>query len=465
MGLSLLEQLETRRLFSGGKIDPVIEWNDVLIDALRADTTMPGPGWASRNGAIVHAAIFDAVNSIDGSYEPFLVDADVSKNLPLDAAVAGAGWRVLSKLYPAQQSTFDAALKKTLKRVDNGKKETKAVALGIATADTCLASRANDHSSDVVPYTVGSDPGDWQPTPPGYADAWGPGWGLVTPFTMTTGAQFRPPPAPALTSAEYTAAYNDVKSLGAKNSTTRTADQTQIGIFWGYDRGGMGTPPALYNQWIQVIAQQTHNSTVENARLFALANIAMADAGVAAWDCKFIDNLWRPITGIQKGDTDGNPDTIGDPTWEPLGAPGGGVVPNFTPPFPAYVSGHATFGAAVGEVLKDFYHTDKMKFTLTSDELPGVTRTFKTFSQAVEENGRSRIYLGIHWQFDNTEGQKLGRTIADFVFANAMERDHGGHDHSGSIAAPQVKFIALDDSTTTPSVITLIDTPADDLLV
>src|SRR5207244_2406446 len=137
-----------------------------------------------------------------------------------------------------------------------------------------------------------------------------------------------------------TAAFNEVKALGEKTSPTRTADQTQIGIFWGYDRTGMGTPPALYNQLVQTIAKQKHNTTLENARLFALANVAMADAGIAAWDCKFVDNLWRPVTAIHAADSDGNPDTIADPTWEPLGAPGGAVVANFTPPFPADAAAH-----------------------------------------------------------------------------------------------------------------------------
>jgi hypothetical protein len=329
-----------------------------------------------------------------------------------------------------------------------------------------MTARANDHAFDVVPYTPGSNPGDWQPTAPDFTPAWGPGWGDVTPFMMDAAAQFRPPPPPALTSAEYTAAFNDVKSLGEKNSTTRTADQTQIGIFWAYDRAGTGTPPALYNQAVQVIAKQKHNTVVENARLFALANLAMADAGVAAWDCKFVDNLWRPITAIQQAGTDGNPDTTADPRWEPLGAPGGGDGShNFTPPFPAYVSGHATFGGAVFEVLKDFYHTDHVKFTLSSDELPGVTRTFKTFTQAAEENGRSRIYLGIHWEFDNTEGQKLGRQIADFVFAHALLKDKPGHGHDTGAHPTLVTFQAGGAAGAhIPGVMTLLDVRRDELL-
>jgi hypothetical protein len=458
-----IESLERRKLFASphaAPIDPVIEWNDVLIDALRADRTLPGPGYSSRTGAIVHAAIFDAVNAIEGGYEPYTPGLpDVKKPTSLDAAVAAAGWRVLSKIYPDQKPMLNGALAKTLSRVTNGPSETRGVILGIAAADQMMTARANDHAFDVVPYTPGTDPGDWLPTAPDFTPAWGPGWSEVTPFMMSDASEFRPPPAPALTSAQYTAAFNDVKSLGEKDSTTRTAEQTEIGNFWAYDRAGTGTPPALYNQMIQVVAEKKHNTVVENARLFALANLAMADAGIAAWDCKIVDNLWRPVTAIQHADTDGNPATTVDPTWEPLGAPGGSN-PNFTPPFPAYVSGHATFGAAVCEVLKDFYHTDHVKFTLTSDELPGVTRSFKTFSQAAEENGRSRIYLGIHWQFDNTEGQKLGRRIADFVFAHALLRERTNH---GAGQVHRETFAPASDHQEL-RLITLIDQKPQDIL-
>jgi len=177
----------------------------------------------------------------------------------------------------------------------------------------------------------------------------------------------------------------------------------------------MGTPVALFNQVLQTVATQEANTRSENARLFAMANVAMADAGIVAWACKYVDNFWRPITGIRNGDLDGNPDTAVDTEWEPLGAPdefGDG----FTPSFPAYVSGHSTLGAALFRTLGNFYGTDAVPFQLTSDETPGVVRTYSSFTQAAAENGDSRIYLGVHWRFDDTFGQRAGRAVADDVF-------------------------------------------------
>jgi membrane-associated phospholipid phosphatase len=163
-----------------------------------------------------------------------------------------------------------------------------------------------------------------------------------------------------------------------------------------------------------------HNSLTQNARMFGLVNLAMGDAGIAAWDTKYTYNRWRPITAIQLANTDGNPATVADPTWTPLGSPGDPGQPSFTPPFPSYVSGHATFGSALFTTLADFYGTNKVKFTLTSDLLPGVTRSYTSFSQASYENAMSRIYLGIHFWFDETAGMKMGREIANNVFANVL---------------------------------------------
>jgi hypothetical protein len=269
-------------------------------------------------------------------------------------------------------------------------------------------------------YEPGDRPGDWRPTPPDFGSAVHPGAGEIEPFALDDSRQFLPPPPPDLDTAEYTDAYEEVMALGDRFSVYRTEDETAVADFWAYDRPGMGTPVVMYNQVVQALAVREGNTMAENARLFALANVAMADAGITAWECKYEDSFWRPVTGIREGDADGNPGTIGNPLWEPLGAPGGGGGEAFTPPFPSYVSGHSAFGAACFGVLTDFYGTDAVPFTLTSDELPGVTRAYSSFSQAAKENGDSRIFLGIHWRFDDTYGQQAGRQVADFVFDHYM---------------------------------------------
>ena len=273
-------------------------------------------------------------------------------------------------------------------------------------------------------------------------------WGQVKPFVLQSGNQFRAPTPPALNSAEYTAAFNDVKTLGGDGiitPTTRTAEQTEIGIFWAYDgTPSLCAPPRLYNQIAMHIADKmgTSNDPEALARLLALVNTAMADAGIACWESKYFYQYWRPITGIRESDVgtgptglgDGNADTTGDINFTPLGAPASNLNgPNFTPPFPAYPSGHATFGAALFETLRKFYGTDNIAFTFMSDEFNGITkdnsgnarpvisRSFNELSEAEDENGQSRIYLGIHWIWDKTEGIAQGRKVADEVFANAFQ--------------------------------------------
>jgi hypothetical protein len=271
-------------------------------------------------------------------------------------------------------------------------------------------------------------------------------WGRVTPFAIPSARRFRAAPPPDLDSAEYAAAYNEVKRLGGDGiltPTERTDDQTIAATYWAYDgTPSLCAPPRLYNQIVvHIFDQMRSQDVVEFTRLLALANIAMADASIAAWETKYHYNFWRPITAIRQSDPgpwgpgDDNALTVGDPYFMPLGAPASNLNgPNFTPPFPAYTSGHATFGGAVFQVLRRYYGTDHIEFTFVSDEFNGVTvpsnsviprpllpRTFHTLSQAEEENGQSRIYLGIHFAFDKTDGIAQGRRVGDYVISHVLQ--------------------------------------------
>jgi hypothetical protein len=433
--------LEDRLVPSG---DVVLEWNAIALDALKNDSLLGanakqvGPTRDSRALAIVQAAVFDAVNSIDRSYEPYLIQVSAPRGASIDAAAAQAAHDTLAALFPDFKPTLDKDLAADLADVHSARARDEGVAVGQIVAAGILAARSHDGSDIAMPYTPGNQPGQWQPDPlhPNQT-ALGSLWGDVTPFTLQSGEQFHAPPPPALTSEAYTDAFNEVKALGGDGvhtPTTRTAEQTQIAIFWGYDNSpGLSTPPRFYNQIAEVLAEQEHNTEVQDARFFALIDLALADAGIACWDGKYDFNFWRPITAIRDAAADGNPNTVADATWTPLGAPAdNGSGTNFTPPFPAYASGHATFGAALFQMMADFFGRNNIHFTIGSDEFNGVTRdqngmvrpvvlrSFDSFSQAAEENGQSRIYLGIHWSFDKVQGIKMGDSIANYVFDNFL---------------------------------------------
>jgi hypothetical protein len=444
------ETLEDRQLLNG---DPILDWNQIALDAVAEDSLQAtpdqgGPTRTSRALAIIHIAMADVVAAIDRSFAAYTYSGKAKPGTSLDAAVAQAAYHTLAKLYPQQADDFRDLFRDYVGDLPDTKATKQGLDLGLAVAKEILNERKRDGSAAAMNYTPVNQPGHHQPDPlhpdQGFLT---PGWGKVTPFAIRSGEQFRAKAPPARNSPEYTSNFNELKVVGAWDAETanrdgsaapdRTAEQTEIGLFWAYDGApGLGTPPRLYNQIARVIADDQDNTVAENARLFALINIAMADAGIASWETKYIYDVWRPVVAIRAGDTDGNSDTVGEADWRPLGAPAsnsGDPNGDFTPPFPAYTSGHATFGAATFRTIANFYDTDNIPFEFQSDELNGVTRgsdgevrdavtrEFNTLSQAALENALSRLYLGIHWRFDATEGIVQGNAIADYVFAHALQ--------------------------------------------
>ncbi len=391
--------------------DVVTDWNDISLAAIRTDKTNPPK--ATRHLAMVHTAIYDAVNSIDRSHRPYHILQSVPAGTSMEAAAAAAAHHILTNVYPAQQAVFDASYVQSLAIIPDDQGKTDGITLGETVANLIIQLRANDHSTDVVSYTPGTDPGDWQPTPPAFAPALLPNWPLVTCWALQSGNQLQPPSKPALDSAEYTAAFNEVKALGAKTGSIRTAEQSEIAQFWS-DGAGTETPPGHWNRIAHTLADQQGLTLAQNARLFALLNIALADASIVAWDCKYKFNDWRPITAIREADTDGNPNTDLDPAWESFIT---------TPPFPSYTSGHSTFSGAASTVLARYFGTDNLAFVTISDGLPGVERSFMSLSQAANEAGISRIYGGIHWQYDNQFGLSSGRALGEYVANNVLQAE------------------------------------------
>ena len=318
------------------RADAILDWNATIRQVIQANATHANPGWSTRAMAITNGAMYDVLMGFDRTHQPFKHTALAPAGASQQAAVAQAAYQSLMFSYPGQQPILDAAIAAALGAIPDDAAKTAGIAYGNQAAQTYIDWRTGDNADVTVPYTPGTDPGEWRPDPlhPNQS-AWGPAWGTLKPFIVNSSDQFPMDPPPALDSAEYAAAFNQVKELGALNSATRTADQTDIAIFWAYDRQAMGPPPVLFDRNLVDIAITTGNTERDNARLFAMASVAMADAATAAWDAKFEDNYWRPITAIREAATDGNATTEAAVDWKPLGAPG--ADPNdwsddFTPP-------------------------------------------------------------------------------------------------------------------------------------
>ncbi len=388
--------------------DEVTDWNATATSAAAA-VGLTGPRH-TRVFAMAHAAMHDALNSIDRRYTPYALDMRADPNASPAAAVAAAAHDVLVHEISNQQAFFDAQYAASLAIIPDGVAKNNGIAVGQAAAAAILALRSMDGSTATVTYIPGTGPGVWQPTPPAFLAANLPGWGSVTPFALRNSSQFGPdrPEYFDLTSEEYTTDFNEVKIIGAVNSSIRTAEQSEIARFW-YEGSGLG-----WNRLARIVSAQQGLDLWQNARLFGLLNFAMADGFIAGFETKYLYNFWRPVTAIRAADADDNPNTVADVTWSSF------LV---TPNIPDYTSTHSVLGAAAAEVLARFFDDNVIPFTTTSGApFPGITRSFTSFSQAAQENADSRVYAGIHFRTACEDGLKQGRKVGKFAVLHFLKK-------------------------------------------
>jgi hypothetical protein len=422
--LSLSAALFAIVLCGSARADVVTEWNQKAQQALMTANTSPIA--SSRALAIVQVAVFDAVNGIERRYTPIHVDFDAPAGASRRAAAVQAAYATLVKLFPSQKPTLDAERDASLASIasDDAAEDSQSITRGIAwgqqVADDIVLWRSTDGLVPAPPpFLGGMGVGQWRPTPPGFLPGAGPQFAHMTTWALNSPSQFRPSGPPALTSDQYAADLNEVKEIGSLNSSTRTAEQTQIAVFWN------GNTPAYWNRVATLVADERHLTLSQNARLLALLNVSMADAVISCWDAKYTYVSWRPITAIRLASTDGNPATPEDAGWTPL------LV---TPNHPEYPSGHATVSPAAAVVLGTYFGNDA-EFTLTSETLPGVVRAYNSFSEAADEAFDARIYGGIHFRSACRDGRALGTQVGSFVMANMAQSVHGkrkgqiSHDH------------------------------------
>lgn len=385
------------------KTNVVIDWNQIMLTTLATAGVAPPPG--TRLGAIVQAAVFDAVNGIEPQYTFIHVAPGAPPGASREAAAAGAAYTALVIMFPLQKTALDADLRASLADM-NGSDAGVAdgLAWGSSVATQILAWRKTDGFSTVLPaYVPGTSPGDWQPTPGGTGDPKFRSLAITTPFALTSPSQFRPAGPPALTSALYLQDLSEVKAFGNTTSGVRTPFQTETAKFWQLDN-----PTDMWDRVADTLAVEHHYNLLRSARLLAFVNVAEADAAIAVWDAKNTYNFWRPITAI------------GDPTWVPLMT---------TPYFQEYPSGHSGVSSAAATVLASFFG-DGADFTVTSNGLPGVTRSFTTFSSAVAQVADARVFAGFHFRFSCNDASTMGAEVANYAESTLMQRTDGQSEES-----------------------------------
>lgn len=378
----------------------VIVWDRNAQTAIW-DVAGQQPQVQARSFAMVHGAVYDAVNAIAGRrYQPYLFAPPTTGRESVNAAVGTAAFQVLSSLFPSQQARLQAQYDEWLATIPHGIAKQRGISVGSQTAAAMISARQNDGAFGNPTWPVGTEPGQWRPTPPTNANdgAW---VGNLKPFIIPSASMFRSSGPPALTSDQYARDFNEVKAIGAANSTTRTVDQTQAAIWW-HDRH--------LGEWEikRQLATTQRLNTLQTARMFAMVDLAEADATTACYYEKGAWMFWRPVTAIQLADTDGNPATVADPDWLPL------LV---TPPHPDFTSGHTCFTAASMSALAYFFGRDDIPFSAYS-EASGTTRYFGGFSYAIAEVIEARIWGGIHTRTADIEGAKIGAQVTAYMIDN-----------------------------------------------
>jgi PAP2 superfamily len=382
-----------------------VSWNRLAYDiAFAEDEFLTFKG--HRALAMMHLAMHDALNTIDPAYQRYAYSGERSA-ANATAAAAEAAHRVLVSQYPDQRTKLDAELALWLKTVPQSSLKNRGIELGRAAATAILAIREGDGWDTQGTYAFVSGPGEYETTPPWDGFVLQPGFRNAHPFALKSGNQFRPPPPPALTSAAYTAAFDEVKAYGSANSQVRSADQSGYAVWW------MEFSEGSVNRLARQLLQDGRVDLWSANRMFAYLNLALFDVYIAVWDSKYEYNHWRPYTAVREATEDGNPATSPDASWEPLRP---------TPPFPEYTSAHAAGCAAAFTVLARTFGDDEPFSMETLTAPPGMpTRSFTDFSQAADECADSRVALGWHFRYATDEGLKLGSRVADYVLVNYLQ--------------------------------------------
>ena len=396
---------------SPARADTVTEWNLNASQALLVAAGQP-PQVSVPHLAMVHGAVYDAVNAIDGRHEGYLLTARVaSASDSKEAAAATAAYRVLLSIVPGQQAALDAQYAASLAGIAEGPAKTRGIAVGEAAASAMIVARTGDGRFGPFRFAVGFEPGVWRPVLPAFVNDPAAWLKDLRPFLIESSSQFRSKGPLRLRSRKYAREFAEVKSLGSATSTTRTADQTLAARYWAEN------PPATWSRIFRKLSGQEGLSIAENARLYAMLYMTAADALISVWDDKAARSFWRPITAIREAGTDGNPRTNADAGWLPL-------IPN--PPYPEHPSGHTGLSGSIVATLREFFGTDKIGWTDTNNA--GLTRSFTRFSDAIDEIVDARVWSGIHFRTADRQGERIGRQVAKWRDKHYF-RPVDGSDH------------------------------------